>query len=96
MLLAIYLAMLSLSTQERKINLQFLNRHLPYHEWTSGHNFQHQKHLKKKKTGYGDKLLQFLHLESQEFKVIFGYITNLGLIWVTSKRKKQTTFIAYM
>lgn len=25
---------------------------------------------KKKKTGYGDKLLQFLHLESQEFKVI--------------------------
>lgn len=49
MLLAIYLAMLSLSTQERKINLQFLNRHLPYHEWTSGHNFQHQKHFLKKK-----------------------------------------------
>lgn len=46
MLLAIYLAMLPLSTQERKINLQFLN--LPYHEWTSGHNFQHQKHFLKK------------------------------------------------
>lgn len=30
------------------------------------------KNIFKKKTGYGDKLLQFLHLESQEFKVIFG------------------------